>query len=246
MGLFDSFGGIGGGILGGLAGNVAGLPGMIGGGLLGARVGNMLLPGQGGSGDYGGMPGGYPTYVGMEPNSTQIASQFSGPNPAMNKFVGDSMRTGPSAATQWGLQQNTADANAGREMARKSADGLAANAESNLSMKGGLGAGAAERIQKNANNAALDFSNQSDNAAAGRRTNLLQGDEAARTGNLGMASNMIQGANEQGYNMKAGDVGRMQGELARRNAYNLGLYNTNMSTWASGKQADATANSGKK
>ncbi len=71
-------------------------------------------------------------------------------------------------------------------------------------------------------------------------------DEAARTGNLAQAGNMVGQDRMQKYGMAAGDMARKQGEYDRRNQYNLSNYNTYMGAWGAGKQADATAKSGKK
>ncbi len=95
---------------------------------------------------YGGMAP-YPTYVGMEPDQTQISGQFMGANAPLNKFAAESMRTGPSAGTQFALNQNRIGANASRGQAVAMAQGGAKNAAADLSMRGGLGAGANERIQ---------------------------------------------------------------------------------------------------
>ncbi len=194
---------------------------------------------------YGGMAP-YPTYVGMEPDQTQISGQFMGANAPLDKFASESMRTGPSAGTQFALNQNRIGANASRAQAVAMAQGGAKNAAADLSMRGGLGAGANERIQKQAGNAALDLSNAADANASGNRANLMIADEAARTGNLAQAGNMVGQDRMQKYGMAAGDMARKQGEFDRRNQYNMGNYNTYMGAWGAGKQADATAKSGKK
>jgi hypothetical protein len=223
-----------GGIAGGMAGLPAGLFGIAGGSLLGSNIGGMVLPGSGGGGGnpYGGMPG-YPTYIGMEPDATAV-----NPGAAMTRFEADSMRNGPSQMTQLALQKNAEGANAARAGARKMAAGTAADAMSNLSMTGGLNAGAAERIQKNATNQALDFSNAADANAGANRAGLFAADEGARTANLGQAANARTA-------LDVGNVQRKQGEFDRRNLYNMNAYNQAMGGWAAGKQADATANSGK-
>jgi hypothetical protein len=223
---------------------------MFFGGKAGNYVGSQgqqaLFGGGGSPGDpYGGMAQ-YPTYVGMTPEQTALAHQFQGQNPAMDQFVNESMRSGPSRGAQFALQQNALGANRSREQARKLAGGMAQNAQANLSMKGGMGAGARERIQKQAGNAALDFSNAADANASQSRANLLISDEAMRGGNLAKAGGMLQGQNAFRYGMASDDMQRKQGEYDRRNLFNMNLYNKQMEAWGAGKQADATANSGKK
>lgn len=252
------FGDIGkgfGAIGGGLAGAVAGFPGMIIGGgrnskLMGG-IGNMTgrfagIGGDDGGDPYGGMPGGYPSYVGMEPNSLELSGQFSGPNDPLNKFAQESMRNEPARGTQFALQQNRLGVTEGRDQARRMASGMGKDASANLAMHGGLGAGAAERIGKYSTNIGMEAAQAADAQGSQNRAGLLLADEAARTGGLAQAAGLVQGANQMKYNMAAGDIARKQAELDRRNAYGMNLYNTNMQTWAAGKQADATAKSGKK
>lgn len=250
MGFFDSIGSIGGGLMGGIAGLPAGLFGAVGGGLMGGRVGQGLQnaaglgPSQPGP-DYSGMSP-YPTYVGMEPDQMSLASQFSGANQPLDKFAGESLRNGPSQGTQFALQQNRLGANASRDQARGMAAGMGKDAQAQLAMRGGLGAGASERIGKYSTNVGMDAAQGADANAGANRSNLLIADEGARNGNLAQAAGLVGGQQAQRYGMASQDLARKQGEFDRRNQFNMGLYNTNMAAWGAGKQADATANSGKK
>lgn len=238
-------------IAGGIAGGVAGLPGMVFGGKKAGSVGGLVdgamgFGGGGGSQDYySGMPN-YPTYTGMEPGSFELSGQFMGPNAPQNKFINESMRNGPSDMTKFALQQNAQGAVAGRDQARKMASGMAQDQQAQLSMKGGLGAGAAERIQKYSTNVGMDGANIVDANAGKNRANLLVADDAARMGNLQSAAGMFGDQQKMGYDMRAGDLTRKQGEYDRRNLFNSNLYNQQMAGWAAGKQANATANSGGK
>lgn len=249
MGWLDSIGKSVGSVTGGLAGIPGGIPGMIGGGYIGNKIGGLTQRSIFGSpyeaGDYSGMAG-YPSYVGMEPDQLAISGEFGGPNEPLNKFSSESMRNGPSSGTQFALQQNRLGANEGRDQARRFASGMAKDATANLAMKGGLGAGAQERIGKYATNVGMEGAQQADANAAGNRAGILIADENARTGNLAQASGLITADRTGRYNMKAGDLARQQGELDRRNAFNMNNYNQQMAAWGAGKQADATAKSGKK
>lgn len=219
--------------------------GGIYGGLFGKQMGNKF----GGGGDedpYGGMPQGYPTYVGMEGPELDLAGQFNGPNAPMDKFAGESLRNGPSSGTQFALQQNTLGANSGRDQARRMASGMGKNAAAGLAMHGGLDSGAAERVGKYSTDVGMEAAQGADANASQNRAGLLLADENARTGNLAQAGNMLEGLNMNRYQMKAGDTARRQAELDRRNAYNMNYYNQQMGAWGAGKQADATAKSGKK
>jgi hypothetical protein len=195
---------------------------------------------------YGGMPNGgaYPTYIGMDPNSLSAAP--GGNNMAMDKFTQESMRNGVSPGTQFALQENTLAANRGRDDARKMAGGMAKDATASLAMHNGLGGGQGERINKYAMNVGMDNAQKADAAAAGNRANLLVADESQRSGDLKSAAGMGQQQEMNNYNMKAGDLDRMQKELALRNQYQMGGYQAQMGAWAAGKQANATQSSGKK
>jgi len=193
----------------------------------------------------GGPPSAYPSYIGMEPNQFEISSQFMG-NVPLNKFSKESLRNGPSDMTRMALQQGAVGVNQARDQARRAASGLASQAQSNLSMKGGLGGGAAERIQKQAGDTAAGAMNAAEMAGMGNRANLYMADEAARNTNLGNAAGLVGQNNQAQYNMRAGDLTRKQGEYDRKNLFNMNLYNKQMEAWGAGKQADATANSGGK
>lgn len=206
----------------------------------------------GGGDDEGGNPyagmAQYPTYVGMDTNdpSFHLASQFGGQNAPLDKFSSESMRSGLAPSTQFALQQNTLGANAGRDQARKMAQGMGQDASAKLSMQGGLGAGAQERIGKYSTNVGMEGANQVDANAGANRGNLLIADEAARNGNLQSAAGLNMNDRNARYSMQAQDADRLQGELGRRNAFNMGGYQSQMAAWGAGKTADATAKSGKK
>jgi hypothetical protein len=155
-------------------------------------------------------------------------------NPQLDKFAGESMRNGPSEGTKFALQQNTLATNNAVDQARKMGQGIGKQAEAGLAMKGGLGAGAAERIQKQAGNAALDFSSQAQGIGMGNRANMLISDEAARNQNLGSAANMVGQNNANLY-------GRLAQANQMQNQYNLGKYGIDAGMWGANKQADASA-----
>ncbi len=241
MGIFDKFGTAAGSVAGSAGGIYTGALG----GVMGQRFQNSWFGGGDDSNPYAGMAQ-YPSYVGMEPDSLMLSGQYNGPNAPLDKFAAESMRNGPSQGTQFALEQNRLGANAGRDQARKIASGMGRDASANLSMKGGLGAGALERIGKYATNVGMEGAQQADANASGNRAGLLVADENARTGNLAQAGNMVGNQNQMKYNMAAGDLARKQGELDRRNQFTMNNYNQQMAAWGAGKQADATAHSGKK
>lgn len=243
MGIFDKFGKV----AGGLAGMPGGFPGMVAGGMAGGWAGgqvrNLMGYGNGGGGDYSGMASS-PTYLGMERNDLQVPINYD--RRPLQSFTEESLRTGPSKATNYALDLSRQAVDQAKSQARGQAAGMAQNAQAQLAMKGGLTGGAAERIQKMANNNALDLSQQAEAAGSQNRTNLLMGDEQNRLAGLDRASGLNLNASQGLFDMQNKNLQNIIGEQTRRNLYNMNNYNQQMQAWGAGKQADAVANSGKK
>lgn len=209
---------------------------------------------------YGGMPGGYPDYIGMEQGALQLAPQAQQMygkvqlNTApMDRFTMEAMREGPSRGSRLAMAGQRKDALTARDQARATAAGEAAGARTNLAMKGGLSAGAAERINTGAMNKALDMTQGANAAAAQNNRMIAMEDEKNRMGALAQAPSMQlskagfeQGQARDVFGAMEGDVNRLQMENTKRNAFNLGRYKEQMGAWAGGKQAEATQKSGKK
>lgn len=176
---------------------------------------------------YSGMPQ-YPGYIGMEPNQLQTG-------PAGQKFTQEAMRNGPSQAAQLAMKNQGSMALRDQDTLRKQAAGTAADAKNSIAMHGGLNSGQAGLINMEAGNHALEVGQNARSNANTNIGNIQVGDEAARMGQL-------QGA--EGLN--AAQQGRFSMENTKQNAFNLGAYGKNIDAWAANKQAQATANSGKK
>lgn len=182
--------------------------------------------------------------------------------------------TGPSAWENLATQQQQQGEQTQRNQAAAGAAGSAAGARSNLAMQGGLTGGARERLAMGGERA-LNEANQNIGAqGAAARTGIsiqgeqqknallsqLPGQEAASLApqfekanlwaNLASTEQGRNQANNQfnaGQNLSAQQFNAAQGIGENRNAaqQQLDAYNNQMKTWAAGKQADATANSGK-
>lgn len=105
--------------------------------------------------------------------------------------------------------------------------GQTAKANDDLAARGGLSSGARERVAQSGATNAMDMSQ-----GVNRQKNL---------------NNMDIGLEDQ--KMKMGQqntlAGLDQADMAGKNAYNENQYNQQMAAWGAGKQADATAASGK-
>lgn len=208
---------------------------------------------------YSGMPG-YPGFVAMDPNfmymGDEAARAYGGAklNTApMDKFTMEAMREGPSRAGMLAQKAQAYGATRSIENAKKQAAGEAATARTQLAMRGGAGAGTAERLAKNANNRALELGQNARDTAARNSMQISMEDEDNRIKMLGQAPAMQVSAAQLNQNrirdildFKKADIDRYANETGRATAYNMNQYNQAMSAWAAGKQAQATQNSGKK
>lgn len=239
MGLFDGIGNL---YAKGVGLQLGGLTGMAKGGKIG---GSLFGGGDSGGGDpYSGMPGGYPTYLGME--SDQLNTPIEWDRRAEGKLNDEALREGLSKSNALALNMNARGVTDAKSNARGMAAGLENQARSNLAMKGGLDSGAAERITKNSQGNALDLTQQAEAGGNQNAMNIRMQDENQRLAGLNNAAGMNAQSAQGLFGMRNQNMQNMIGENTRRNAFNMNNYNQQMAAWGAGKQADATANSGKK
>lgn len=195
---------------------------------------------------YSGMPSD-PQYIGMEPAAIN-AAYANDPldRSALGKYTNEAMRTGPSRNAMIAMQANRADTALNASKARKLAAGTTAEARSQLAMKGGLGAGGAERLAASGRDKAADLVQMANQQGAQGRVQIGMEDERNRVNMLGQAPGMNLAAAQYGTARAEGQLDRLTNESTKRNAFNLGQYQNKMNAWAGGKQAEATMKSGKK
>ena len=195
---------------------------------------------------YSGMPY-YPQYQGM--NEFEIRDAFGRDNlnrAPLNQYTRESLRTGPSRNALLAMEGNREATALGATNARKLAAGTTAEARSQLAMKGGLSGGAAERLAKTGRDNAANMTQQANAAGNLGRINIGMEDEKNRIDMLGKAPGMNLAAAQYDQTNLNNKYNLLSGENTKLNAFNLGRYDTQMKTWASGKQAEATQNAGKK
>lgn len=247
--------GIGAGSIG--LGSIWGIPGSVVGGI----TGNNLINDSGINGDatgdqmaqsgrenyanapYTGMPA-YPGYNPVYNPNTMSVGNTPNDTSGLQAFKAQALRTGPSAWAGMAEAKSNADQAAAIDQAQKQGAGATATAEGNLAMQGGLRSGAAERIQSAANKNAMDTSQNIATQGMANRSQIGINDEQNRITQLGMLPQMQQNQAEFQRQGQEFDINNMLKENQNYNAYNLGLYNTNMGGWAAGKQANATMKSG--
>lgn len=219
----------------------------------------MMNPWDALAGMYQGMPQ-YPTYMGMDQSQLRLLPMaqrvYGGINlntQPMDEYTKEAMRTGPSAAANLAMNKQDIESSHALDTSNAAAAGAAASAKNDLAMHGGLRSGAAEEIGTRMGNRAAETAQGTRNQAMTNKANIALTDEGNRVQMLGNAPGMQTQAAEFGLQKgqgllgtAEGDVNRVQLENSKENAFNLGRYNSAMQAWGASKQADATANSGKK
>ena len=230
-----------GGLIGGALGFGFGGQGVIPGMFAGSGVQGILEQNAARAGfdPYSGMPL-YPDYIGMEPVELNGAGLLN--RAPMDKFTQEAMRSGPSREAELAVAEARRQGGLTRDQLKKQALGEAAQAKNALAMKGGLQTGAAERVNTAMGSRALELAQQAHADTNRNIASIGMEDENNRVKMLGQAPAMQLSAAE----FASKDLDRKQLENSKRNAFNLGRYNSQMSAWGAGKQAEATSKAGKK
>lgn len=219
----------------GFVGDTVGLPGLFGSNRR-DKIRESFDP-------YSGMPS-YPDYIGMTPQ--QLTSSPYLNRAPMDQFTAEAMRSGTGHGAKLAMANQNALALDAKQHGQAQAQGEAATSRAMLASKGGLSSGASERIAKSAGNRALDLNQAASQNTASQNRLISMEDENNRIKMLGQAPGMQLQASQFDLGAQEGNINRQAQEMAKRNQYNLGGYNSSMQAWAGGKQAQATQNAGKK
>lgn len=176
----------------------------------------------------------YPDFIGMD--EAQLMGKTG---PLGSAYNAEALRTGPSRGAELARAEQRRELGMTRDQLKAQALGEAAQAKNALAMKGGLSSGAGERVNTAMGSRALELGQKARQGYAKNLADIGMEDEGNRqkmlTGAAGLESS----------NMNAG-IGRVQNQNLAKNKFNLDRYGNQMSSWAAGKQAEATQNSGKK
>lgn len=171
----------------------------------------------------------------------------------LDKYRQEALRTGPSTWAKLSGQMQDQQAISERSRAAAAAAGAGADARSQLAMRGGLDSGGrmslAKAQMRNQMQGQQDISQQ-------KGQNMLQigiNDEQNRISQLGQIPGLeaqamapqLQKA-QMGIQANQFDIGNQVKNASALNDYNSNQYNQKMQAWAANKQANATANAGKK
>lgn len=189
---------------------------------------------------YSGMPL-YPDYIGLEDQKNLLNKISLNQGPA-EAYLKEAQRNGPSRYAELAGKQQNLLSMEGANQAAKAAGGANASARTALAMRGGLTSGAAENIEKSGRDAMLESRQKVMSDKAKNMLAIGQQDEQNRLGFLANAPAVALGQ----ANFELGKTREQAGLSDKQNAFNLSKYGSQMQAWGAGKQADATANSGKK
>lgn len=172
---------------------------------------------------------------------------------AADAFTQQAMRTGPSAWAN--LATSKADQESKMAQSQAAAQGTAqtAQAQASLASSGGLDSGARERLARSGAKNTMDEQQKISGQNIQNKMQIGMNDEQNRISQLGQATGIENAANQSIFqqqgalnSLRSQDVQNQIGENTRQNLFNMTGYGNQIQAWAANKQADATANSGKK
>lgn len=164
----------------------------------------------------------------------------------INKYRSEALRTGPSTWANLSKVSNAAQEANQKEAAIRQSASQTAGAEDAIASSGGLSSGARERAQEGGAKNAMDM-NQ-DLTRQGNLNDMQIGinDETNRIQQLGALPGMENTAMQPLFQKASILTNAQQAQNQALNSWNENAYNQQMQAWASNKQANATANAGKK
>lgn len=192
-------------------------------------------------------PGFKPVYdagsMAMLPKYEQYLKQNSAGYDAFKQMA---MRRGQS---DWASLANTQQDMQAQDQTNKAVQSGNANtaaAEGQLAMQGGLSSGARERAAESGALATTGAEQGINRTAGQNKLQISMNDEQNRMSELGQLPGMESQRASQWEGVNQADTSNQIGENQALNAFNQNAYNQQMQAWAASKQAQATANSGKK
>jgi hypothetical protein len=171
----------------------------------------------------------------------------------LDAYRNEALRTNPSRYAELATEKENLNETAARDRARGESAAKQADAASDLAMHGGLDSGARERLARGSNSDFLNMSQEIGKQAEGNRQQIAMNDEQNRISQLGALPGMEAQSLQPEFQKQQMlgqanqfDIGNAINEGNNKNAFTLGRYHEAMSAWGANKQAQATANSGKK
>lgn len=171
----------------------------------------------------------------------------------MDKYRSEALRSGPSAWAKLATGAQRGEEAAARDAAAQTAASATAGAKSNLAQRGGLTSGAAERLEAGGARNYLDMNSAIGRAGNQNRLQIGINDEQNRMTQLGALPGMELAQLEPEFQKtqlmgqaNQFDLTNTAKNAEAQNAFDMNAYTEQMKAWAANKQADATANSGKK
>lgn len=199
----------------------------------------------------GASPYAYPGYnENFDPNTMsdvanlqKIAPQYSS---GFNALRSQALNQGPSQWLNMSQEKNQMQLHDALNTAEQTSAGKTAAGEDALAAGGGLSSGARERMQEQGGTNLMAMNQNLQRTGMESNLGLEAQDQSNKIGQLNSLVGDENTKQNQWNQAFQSDVSNQMANTAQKNQYNMNLYNTQMSTWAAGQQAEATANSGKK
>jgi len=202
------------------------------------------------SADMGGQPAALDYTSVYDPATMAMLPEFEKKMAAseggFNQFRQEALRKGPSSWANLAKTKLAMDALEEREKGARTVAAGKAEAMNELAMRGGLSSGARERLAESGAKNLLDMTQNVNRQGKSNALNIGIQDEQNRIQQLSALPGVENQRVSAWQNVRSQDLGNLLKENENRNQFNQNKYNQQMSAWAAGKQAEATANSGKK
>lgn len=183
----------------------------------------------------------YSSSMAMQPKVQQGLLGMQG----FNQFRDEALRQGQSPWASMALQKQGLEESSALERAKQEAASSAAQAQSNLAMRGGLSSGARERLAGAGAQNMLAMSQDIGRQGGLNRLGIGMQDEQNRIARLSQLPGMELSQQSLLADVGQNDVRNMMQENLARNAYNMNNYNQQMKVLAANKTAQAMEESGK-
>ena len=171
----------------------------------------------------------------------------------LEKMRGIALGEGESPWAKMMLERQGLEQSQRKDMAQSQLAGQTAMARSDLAMRGGLSQGARERLAQNSLRSGFNANQQLSREGELDRLNIGLADQQRRDSFLQQLPGQELAALEPQFRNQSVDAARQQfnignaiGEKRAKDVADLSAYAEQMKAWAANKQADATANAGKK
>ncbi len=167
---------------------------------------------------------------------------LSADHQGIDKYRQEALRTGPSSWANLAGNQQGYLAKQAKSAGAQTVAGQNAQAMSDLAMRGGVDSGARERIATSGANNLLNMNQKVNEDQSKNVMQIGMNDEQNRISQLGA----LPGLENEALKPQMFNVSNQMNNNQSHNQFDMDQYKAQMEEWAASKQAEATANAGKK